>query len=249
MSQLAPCGRATPRWSVLGGGQPAAASIAGLPTSGARVSRKLGPGELNCSGPRRGSVFGRSPATVGVQELPLSMLLPSDVMPPVQLSGVLAARMVFRTSTVPVPLLEVPPPALAPLPATVLLSRRAEPSFQRAPPTPGVLLSARVALVRVVTPSFHIPAPLPPAVLRLIVPLTTSSELLFQRAPPSVAGAGGVGGFVLSREAKASFRTPPPSAVLVLPSIVKLPRTEMDAVFEKPPPSAAMLFRSTPSMR
>src|SRR5437870_11557556 len=125
MSQLGPCGRATPRSSVLGGGQPAAASVAGLPASGARVSRKLGPGELNSSGPRSGSVFGRSPATVGVQELPLSMLLPSDMMPPLQLAGVFAARMVFRSSTVPVPLLEVPPPALAPLPATVLLSTRA----------------------------------------------------------------------------------------------------------------------------
>src|SRR5438552_8272725 len=146
MSHAAPCGRTTPRSSVLGGGQPAAASIAGLPARGARVSRKLGPGGLYCSEPRSGSVFGRSPATVGVQELPLSMLLPSDMMPPLQLFGVLAARMVFRTSTVPVPLLEVPPPALAPLPATVLLSRRAEPSFQRAPPTPmtGGLMS-RVA--------------------------------------------------------------------------------------------------------
>ena len=67
--------------------------------------------------------------------------------------------------------------------------------------------------------------------------------------PPPVGGAGGTGGFVLSRETKPSFRTPPPSAVLVLPSIVKLPRTEMKPVFEKPPPSAAMLFRSMPWMR
>ena len=64
-----------------------------------------------------------------------------------------------------------------------------------------------------------------------------------------MGGAGGVGGLVLSREAKLSFRSPPPSAVLVLPSIVKLPRTEMNPVFEKPPPTAAMLFRSTLSIR
>ncbi len=83
--------------------------------------------------------------------------------------------------------MEVPPPALAPLPATVLLSRSRTPSFHTAPPAPAtVLLLAKVALVRVVVPSFQNPAPLPPAVLRLIVPLTTSSEPLFQRAPPSV---------------------------------------------------------------
>ena len=99
-----------------------------------------------------------------------------------------AARMVFRTSTVPDALLDVPPPALAPLPATVPLSRRRTPSFQTAPPMPAtVLLLARVALVRVVVPSFQNPAPLPPAALRLIVPLTTSSEPAFQRAPPSAA--------------------------------------------------------------
>ena len=46
MSHAAPCGRATPRSSVSGGGQPAAASIAGLPASSARVSKKLGAGGL-----------------------------------------------------------------------------------------------------------------------------------------------------------------------------------------------------------
>src|SRR5437773_157777 len=46
MSHAAPCGRVTPRSSASGGGQPAAASIAGLPASGARVSRKLGAGGL-----------------------------------------------------------------------------------------------------------------------------------------------------------------------------------------------------------
>src|SRR5438445_428060 len=67
--------------------------------------------------------------------------------------------------------------------------------------------------------------------------------------PPPLGGGDGVGGLVLSREAKASFRTPPPSAVLVLPSIVKLPSKEMDPVFEKPPPASAVLFWSTLSMR
>src|SRR5438094_10003299 len=100
MSQLAPCGRTTPRSSVLGGGQPAAASIAGLPARGARVSRKAGPGGLYCSAPRSGSVFDRSRATVGVQELPLSTVLPSEVMPPLQLSGLVAAGTVFRASPV-----------------------------------------------------------------------------------------------------------------------------------------------------
>src|SRR5882724_2898307 len=46
MSHAAPCGRVTPRSSASGGGQPAAASIAGLPASSARVSRKLGAGGL-----------------------------------------------------------------------------------------------------------------------------------------------------------------------------------------------------------
>ena len=187
-SQLGPCGRVTPRSSVAGGGQPAAASIAGLPGRSARVSRKVGPGGLYCSGPSSGSVFGRSPAIVGVHELPLSMLLPSDMMPPLQLAGVFAARMVFRssTSTVPVPLLEVPPPPLAPFPATVLPSRRTKPSFQTPPPMPAlVLFSTRVALVRVMTPSFQTPAPSPPAVPWLIVPFTRSSNPLFHSAAPS----------------------------------------------------------------
>src|SRR5438552_3584604 len=166
MSHAAPCGRAPPRSSVLGGGHPAAASIAGLPGRSARVSRKVGPGGLYCSGPSSGSVFGRSPATVGVHELPLSMLLPSDMMPPLQLAGVFAARLVLP-----------------------------------------------------------------------------------EMVPPPLGGGDGVGGLVLSREAKASFRTPPPSAVLVLPSIVKLPSKEMDPVFEKPPPASAVLFWSTLSMR
>jgi len=63
--------------------------------------------------------------------------------------------------------------------------------------------------------------------------------------PPPVGGPGGTGGFMLSSEAMPSFRTAPPSAVLVLPSIVKLPRKEMDPVFETPPPAAAMLFWRT----
>jgi len=67
------------------------------------------------------------------------------------------------------------------------------------------------------------PPPLVPLVLEEIV-------------PPPVAARAARAGFVLSREAKPSFRTPPPSAVLVLPSIVKLPRTEMNEVFENPPP-------------
>src|SRR5207253_6579208 len=46
MSHAAPCGRVTPRSSASGGGQPAAAAIAGLPASSARVSRKLGAGGL-----------------------------------------------------------------------------------------------------------------------------------------------------------------------------------------------------------
>jgi len=100
----------------------------------------------------------------------------------------LAARIVFRSSRLPVPLLEVPPAALAPLPATVLPVRSRTPSFQIPPPVPeAVLLAARVTLVRLLPPSFHTPAPLPPAVLRLSVPLVTSPEPLFQRAPPSAA--------------------------------------------------------------
>src|SRR5437016_5161741 len=78
---------------------------------------------------------GRAPG-----DLQLDDLGPVERKPP---RSSFAPRIVFRTSTVPVPLLEVPPPPLAPLPATVLLSRRAEPSFQMAPPTPmtGGLMS------------------------------------------------------------------------------------------------------------
>src|SRR5207244_1466170 len=109
-----------------------------------------------------------------------------DMMPPVQFSGVFAARMVFPTVMVPVPLLEVPPPPLAPLPATVQLASVKEPSFQTPPPMPeAVLLAARLTLVSVVDPSFKTPAPLPPAVPRLSVPLVTSATPLFQTAPPS----------------------------------------------------------------
>src|SRR5438552_3821055 len=114
MSHVDPCGRVTPLSSVSGGGHPCAASSAGLPARGACVCRKEGPGELYCSEPRRGLVFGRSPATVGVQELPLSMLWPSDMISPLQSWGVFAARMVFRTSTLPNASLEVPPPVGGP---------------------------------------------------------------------------------------------------------------------------------------
>src|SRR5437870_4959696 len=43
MSQLGPCGRATPRSSVSGGGQPAAASSAGLPARTTEASFQTPP--------------------------------------------------------------------------------------------------------------------------------------------------------------------------------------------------------------
>src|ERR1700674_1632939 len=94
MSHPAPCGRANPRSSSLGGGQLPALSIAGLPGKSARVSRNDGP-PLYWSGPSIGSVFCRSPGTVAAQVAPLSMLLPLEVTPPSQLSGAPLVKMVF----------------------------------------------------------------------------------------------------------------------------------------------------------
>src|SRR5439155_869671 len=209
-----PCGRVTPLSSVSGGGHPCAASSAGLPARGGCVCRKEGPGELYCSEPRRGLVFGRSPATVGVQELPLSMLWPSDMISPLQFWGVFAARMVFRTSTLPNASLEVPPPACAPLPVTVLLSRRTEPSFQTPPPVPALVrLLARVTLVSVVTPSFHMPAPFPPP-----------AAVLFRRT-------------LWMRYAVPSLKKPPPWPLVVLPSSTRSVPMKVPALWMPPPPS------------
>src|ERR1700674_2204283 len=94
MSHPAPCGRANPRSSSLGGGQLPALSIAGLPGKSARVSRNDGP-PLYWSGPSIGSVFCRSPGAVAAQVAPLSMLLPLEVTPPSQLSGAPLVKMVF----------------------------------------------------------------------------------------------------------------------------------------------------------
>src|SRR5439155_1337861 len=107
MSHAAPCGRATPRSSVAGGGQPAAASIAGLPARGTRVSRKLGPGGLFCSGPRSGSALGRSPATVGVPVLRLSVPLVTSPEPlfqraPPSAAAPLPSRATFWSDMTPV---------------------------------------------------------------------------------------------------------------------------------------------------
>src|ERR1700716_3995679 len=76
MSQAIPWGRRTPRWSVLGGGQPGLpASTAGLPAVRAWVS--VGP-PLFASGPSPGSVFGRSPAAWKLHSSRLSMLCPVE---------------------------------------------------------------------------------------------------------------------------------------------------------------------------
>src|SRR5579862_6892454 len=79
-SQLGPCGRVTPRWSVAGHCVSSAVSMAGLPASSTRVS--VGP-PLFASGPSSGSVFCKSPLAVNPQSVPDSMLEPSDSGSPI----------------------------------------------------------------------------------------------------------------------------------------------------------------------
>src|SRR5215211_2351598 len=107
MSQAAPCGRLTPRWSVSGGGQLTAASIAALGRCKAWVC--VGP-PLSASGPRLGSAESAKP-----QSLPgHSRLPPSSVPPPAQFppEGLLAT-IVFLNVAVPEEALNMPPPLRA----------------------------------------------------------------------------------------------------------------------------------------
>src|SRR3972149_5707597 len=95
MSHAAPWGRATPRWSVAGGGQSELpASMAGLPARRAWVW--VGP-PLFARGPSMGSVLLRWPVPEKPQVLALSRLWPLDVTVPLQLApgGPLPATMVF----------------------------------------------------------------------------------------------------------------------------------------------------------
>ena len=127
MSQAVPCGRATPRWSTAGGGQPAAVSIAGLPTSSACVI--VGP-PLSASGPSSGFVLGISPAPVSEHVSSLSMFEPPVVMPPRQSPPTLSAKIVLVSVTTH-PETSIPPPGglVAVLRVTVVWRSVSEPTL------------------------------------------------------------------------------------------------------------------------
>src|SRR5215208_8131018 len=128
MSQAAPCGRLTPRWSVAGGGQATAASIAALGRCKAWVS--VGP-PLAASGPRLGSAESAKP-----QALPgHSRLEPSSVMVPAQFPPSLLATIVLLS--VAVAAFHMPPPvllALLPVMVELFTVRVAPPPRLSMPP-------------------------------------------------------------------------------------------------------------------
>src|SRR6266498_437169 len=117
MSQAAPRGRGTARWSAVG--QPVLSpwSIAGLPGSKAWVG--VGP-PLSRSGPSSGFILKRSPAAPKPQVAPLTRLWPCEVIGPAQFRGLPPATIVFLSASVP--LMLPAPPAPAVLPAKVLFT-------------------------------------------------------------------------------------------------------------------------------
>src|SRR2546421_3968256 len=121
MSQRAPCGRPTPRWSVAGGGQPGLpASMAGLPPLSAMVF--VGP-PLAASGSSCGLVPCLSPAELKAQSAELSMLYPAEMNEPRQSSApavaALPATMLSWTVKASPGPLAMPPPEAAELPDRV----------------------------------------------------------------------------------------------------------------------------------
>src|SRR4051812_41560283 len=99
MSHRGPAGRAAPRWSVLGGGQPLSTpSMAGLPLSSACVC--VSP-PLFCSGPSSGLALFWSPLCVNTlaQDASLLRLLPWLVSVPLQLPLAWLATRVLPTES------------------------------------------------------------------------------------------------------------------------------------------------------
>ena len=117
MSQCAPCGRETPRWSVAEQVSPPA-SMAGEPAGSAMV---LVFPPLSANAPSSGSVFFRDVAPKA-QVVPVSRLWPLSVIIPEQLPAVLSASREFWIVIPEVGEALTPPPGNedAVLPAMVL---------------------------------------------------------------------------------------------------------------------------------
>jgi len=98
MSQVPPCGRETPRWSVAVQLPLSPALIAGLPASRACVC--VGP-PLFASGPSSGFVLFRSPAPPRPHVASLARLCPPEVIVPPQSPGELLATIVLVSVAVP----------------------------------------------------------------------------------------------------------------------------------------------------
>src|SRR5829696_1800052 len=116
-SQASPCGRSTPRWSVLGGGQAPSATRSTAGLSGRRAMVWVGPPlSARPAGSRRGSVLAREPVSgVKPQESASSMLWPPSVTSPEQFPPeMLLATMALRRVDVAPPALPPPPSALLP---------------------------------------------------------------------------------------------------------------------------------------
>jgi hypothetical protein len=135
-SYAKPCGRLTPRWSMLGAPLSVPLSIAALPAPGRWVG--VNP-PLTASRPSLASTSSRpAPKLQELSEDKLKTALATGrakaQLPP---AGLSAMRTFFRASWVFVPVLKIPPPSevLASLPANVtLVSIALPPSFFKPPP-------------------------------------------------------------------------------------------------------------------
>src|SRR5215203_1153559 len=169
MSQAAPCGRLTPRWSVAGGGHSTAASIAALPGSKAWVC--VGP-PLSASGPSRGSAESAKPQSLpGHSRLPPSSVTGRPAQFPPSL---LATIVLLSVAVLPFPM--PPPLLLALLPEMVELFTVRVPAlaFPMPPLSVPALLPEMVELFTVRVPTLCMPPLKVPALLPEMVELFTS---------------------------------------------------------------------------
>src|SRR5215216_4009438 len=167
MSQAAPCGRLTPRWSVAGGGHSTAASIAGL--SGCKAWVCVGP-PLSASGPSRGSAESAKPQSLpGHSRLPPSSVTGRPAQFPPSL---LATIVLLSVAVLPFPM----PPALllALLPEMVELFTSRVPTLCMPPLKVPALLPEMVELFTVRVPTLCMPLLKVPALLPEMVELFTS---------------------------------------------------------------------------
>src|SRR5213078_4699891 len=132
---------------------------------------------LLASTPSRGSRLLRSPAPAKAQLLPLSRLLPPELIAPLQLPPVLLATRVLVRVTVPAGL-EMPPPMGAEFSPSVTLRSVAVPPLLKTPPPPLLApLPERVTLVSVAALALKMPPPFVPALLALL-PLTVLAVMV-----------------------------------------------------------------------